>query len=53
MVYTAPGLLVSDGIHLSQSGKSVFAHELVAFIDSIRLDLKGERDDIRLARDKM
>jgi len=28
MAYTAPGLLVSNGIHLSQSGKRVFAHKL-------------------------
>jgi len=29
----APVLLVSDGIHLSQRVKRVFAHNLVAFID--------------------
>ncbi|KAK4816534.1 hypothetical protein QYF61_017735 [Mycteria americana] len=33
MVYTAPGLLVSDGIHLYQRGKRVFAHELAGLID--------------------
>jgi len=30
--YMAPGLLVTDGIHLSQSRKSVFAHKLVGLI---------------------
>ncbi|KAK4830595.1 hypothetical protein QYF61_012021 [Mycteria americana] len=48
MVYMAPGLLASDGIHLSQRGKRVFAHEL-----SFKLDLKGKGDNIRLARDKL
>ena len=33
MAYTAPGLLVSDGIQLSERGKRVFAHELVGLID--------------------
>jgi len=32
MAYIAPGLLVTDGIHLSQSRKSVFAHKLVGLI---------------------
>ena len=29
----APGLLASDGIHLSQKGKRVFAQELAGLID--------------------
>ena len=33
MVYTAPGLLASDGNHLSQREKRVFAHKLVGLID--------------------
>jgi len=33
MAYMAPGLLVSDGIHLSQRGKRVFAHKLAGLID--------------------
>ncbi|KAK4826157.1 hypothetical protein QYF61_005730 [Mycteria americana] len=33
MVYRAPGLLASNGIHLSQSGERVFAHELAGLID--------------------
>ena len=33
MVYTAPGLLASDGIHLSPRGKRVFAHDLAGLID--------------------
>ena len=33
MAYTAPGLLALDGIHLSQRGKRVFAHELAGLID--------------------
>jgi len=33
MAYTAPGLLVSDGTHLSRGGKRVFAHELAGLID--------------------
>jgi len=33
MTYTALGLLVSVGVHLSQRGKRVFAHKLVGFID--------------------
>jgi len=32
MAYTAPGLLASDGVHLSQRGKRVFAQELGEFI---------------------
>jgi len=27
-VYTAPGLLVTDGVQLSQSGKRILAHKL-------------------------
>ncbi|KAK4826058.1 hypothetical protein QYF61_004173 [Mycteria americana] len=33
MAYTAPGLLASDGIHLSQRGKRIFAQELAGLID--------------------
>ncbi|PKU43543.1 suppression of tumorigenicity 5 [Limosa lapponica baueri] len=33
MAYTAPGLLPSNGRHLSQRGKRVFAHEIVGLID--------------------
>jgi len=33
MGYTAPGLRVSDGIHLSLRGKRVFAHKLAGLID--------------------
>jgi len=33
MAYMAPGLLASDGIHLSQKGKRVFAQELAGLID--------------------
>ena len=33
MIYTAPGLLALDWIHLSQRGKTVFAHELARLID--------------------
>jgi len=33
MAYTAPGLLVSDGIHLSQRGKKVFDHKLAGLVD--------------------
>ncbi|KAK4813943.1 hypothetical protein QYF61_003013 [Mycteria americana] len=33
MAYTAPGLLASDGIHLSQRGKRIFAQELAALIN--------------------
>jgi len=32
MAYTAPGLLASDGIRLSQRGKRVFAQELAGLI---------------------
>jgi len=31
-VYMAPGLLVTDGVWLSQRGKRILAHELAAFI---------------------
>ncbi|GAB0208697.1 hypothetical protein GRJ2_003335400 [Grus japonensis] len=31
--YTAPGLMTSDGIHLSQRGKRIFAQELAGLID--------------------
>jgi len=34
MAYTAPGLLASNGSHLSQRGKRVFAQELAGLIDS-------------------
>jgi len=33
MAYIAPGLLASDGIHLYQRGRRVFAHELVGLVD--------------------
>ena len=33
VAYMAPGLLVSDGIHLSQRGKRIFAHKLARLID--------------------
>ena len=33
MAYAAPGLLASNGRHLSQRGKRVFAHELAGLID--------------------
>jgi len=32
-VYTAPGLLVTDGVQLSQRGKRILAHELVGLIE--------------------
>jgi len=31
-VYTAPGLLATDGFQLSQRGESILAHELVGLI---------------------
>lgn len=34
MVYTTSGLLVIDGIHLSQRGKRIFTQELTALIKS-------------------
>jgi len=43
-------LLASEGIHLSQRAKRVFAHELVG-LNGRALDLKGEGDNIRLACD--
>jgi len=33
MAYMATGLLASDGIHLSQRGKQVFAQELAGLTD--------------------
>lgn len=33
MAYTAPDILVSDGIHISQRGREVFPHELVGLGD--------------------
>jgi len=33
MAYMAPGLLASDGIHLSQRGKRVFAYKLAGLVD--------------------
>jgi len=33
MAYSAPGLLASDGLHLSQRGKRVFTQELAGLID--------------------
>jgi len=33
VAYTAPGLLMSDVVQLSQTGKRVFAHKLVGLID--------------------
>ena len=35
MAYMAPGLPASGGIHLSQRGKRVFAHELAGLTDKI------------------
>ena len=34
-VYTAPGLLVRDGVRLSQRGKRILAHELVGLIERV------------------
>jgi len=31
-VYTAPGLLATDGVQLSQRGKSILAHKLAGLI---------------------
>jgi len=31
-VYMTPGLLATDGVHLSQRGQRIFAHELAGFI---------------------
>ncbi|GAB0204069.1 mitochondrial enolase superfamily member 1 [Grus japonensis] len=53
MAYMAPGLMNSDGIHLSQRGKRVFAQELVGFIESFKLALKEEADNIRLPYDEL
>lgn len=42
MVYMVPGLLVSDGIHLSQSRKRDFAVEFAGHIwQGFTLDLEG------------
>jgi len=32
-VYTAPGLLATDGVQLSQRGKRILGHELVGLIE--------------------
>jgi len=32
-VYTAPGLLVTDGVQLSQRGKRILGHELAGLIE--------------------
>jgi len=32
-VYMAPGLLATDGVHLSQKGKRILAQELAELID--------------------
>ena len=32
-VYTTPGLLATDGVHLSQRGKRIFAQELAGLIE--------------------
>ena len=33
LVYTTPGLLATDGVHLSQRGKRIFAQELAGLIE--------------------
>jgi len=47
-----PSLLATDGVHLSQSGKGSSAEVSRDHRKSFKLDLKGERDKIRLTRDK-
>ena len=32
-VYMAPGLLATDGVHLSQRGKRIFAQELAGLVE--------------------
>jgi len=48
-VYTAPGLLATDGVHLSQRGKRILGHELAGLIERA---LKGEWDITQLTRDE-
>jgi len=54
MGYTAPGLRVSDGIHLSLRGKRVFAHKLAGLIDrALNWTRRTEGDNTRLANDQL
>ena len=41
VAYVAPGLLASDGIHLSEKGKRTFAHEQAGLIDRALTGLEG------------
>jgi len=52
-VYTAPGLLATDRVQLSQRGKRILAHELVGLIErTLKLGSKGEGDIAQLTRDE-
>ena len=49
----APGLLVTDGVQLSQRGKSILAHDLAGLTErGFKLGSKGEGDITRLTRDE-
>lgn len=51
-VYKTPCLLATDGIHLSRRGKDLCSWFSKAHWNNFELDLKRERDKIRLDRDK-
>lgn len=54
MVYTAPGTLVSDGIHISQRGKRGLSLKASGTQwQSFKLDLKGKGDNTRIVRGKL
>lgn len=51
VIYTMPGLLTADGMHLSQRGKRVFAQELEGLTDRTlnwTAMRKGKRPDLPL-----
>lgn len=48
MIYSTPGLLSTDVVHLSQRRNRAVAQELVGLLESFKLAWKGERDKTRL-----
>lgn len=51
IVYSAPGLLVTNGFHLSQRMRGILVH-MWACLEVLRLGFRGKGDKTRLIRDE-
>lgn len=51
-IYSAPGLLPTDGIHISQRRKSILGQELIGFTERA-LGLKEKGNKMRLISNKL